>query len=85
MANVTLSPRETRIQMIKFTLFSISAGVIQILSFTLMNELAALPSTRTVQAPHSPCAQPFFVPVRPISSRITSSSVRWASTRRARA
>lgn len=43
MANVTLSPRETRIQMIKFTLFSISAGVIQILSFTLMNELAALP------------------------------------------
>ena len=43
MANVTLTPRETRIQMIKFTLFSISAGVIQILSFTLMNELAALP------------------------------------------
>ena len=43
MANVTLTPRETRIQMIKFTLFSISAGVIQIFSFTLMNELAALP------------------------------------------
>ena len=27
------------IQMIKFTLFSISAGVIQVLSFTLLNEL----------------------------------------------
>ena len=28
---------------IKFTLFSISAGVIQIVSFTLLNELTALP------------------------------------------
>ena len=28
---------------IKFTLFSISAGIIQILSFTLLNELTALP------------------------------------------
>ena len=43
MANVKLTPRETRIQMLKFTLFSISAGVIQVLSFTLMNELADLP------------------------------------------
>lgn len=31
--------KETFIQAIKFTLFSISAGVIQILSFTLLNEL----------------------------------------------
>ena len=28
---------------IKFTLFSISAGIIQIISFTLLNELASLP------------------------------------------
>lgn len=28
---------------IKFTLFSISAGIIQIISFTLLNELTALP------------------------------------------
>ena len=31
------------IQMVKFTLFSISAGIIQIGSFTLMNELLPLP------------------------------------------
>ena len=31
------------IRTIKFTLFSISAGIIQILSFTLLNELMALP------------------------------------------
>ena len=31
------------IQMIKFTLFSISAGVIQVVSFTLMNELLTIP------------------------------------------
>ncbi|MBQ2941984.1 MAG: GtrA family protein [Clostridia bacterium] len=31
------------IQMVKFTLFSISAGIIQIGSFTLMNELFPLP------------------------------------------
>ncbi len=29
----------TTIQMIKFTLFSISAGIIQVLSFTIFNEL----------------------------------------------
>ncbi len=33
--------RKTYFQAIKFTLFSISAGVIQVLSFTLMNELLA--------------------------------------------
>ena len=30
-------------QMVKFTLFSISAGIIQVVSFTLMNELLTLP------------------------------------------
>lgn len=30
-------------QMVKFTLFSVSAGVIQVASFTLMNELLKLP------------------------------------------
>src|SRR6266487_3407191 len=33
------------------------------------------PSTRTVQVPHSPSSQPCFVPVKPRSSRSTSSSV----------
>ena len=35
--------RENVWQMVKFTLFSISAGVIQVGSFTLMNELLTLP------------------------------------------
>lgn len=30
-------------QMVKFTLFSISAGIIQIVSFTLLNELVKMP------------------------------------------
>ena len=34
--------KKTLWQVIKFTLFSISAGVIQIASFTLLNELAGL-------------------------------------------
>jgi putative flippase GtrA len=38
-----LTKKQTIIQIIKFTLFSVSAGVIQLLSFTLLNELAALP------------------------------------------
>ena len=33
--------RESIFQMLKFTLFSISAGIIQVLSFTLFNELCA--------------------------------------------
>ncbi len=33
----------TTIQMIKFTLFSISAGIIQVLSFTIFNELCHWP------------------------------------------
>lgn len=43
MSDIRLTPHETRVQIIKFTMFSISAGIIQILSFTLMNELAKLP------------------------------------------
>src|SRR6267378_2195376 len=35
----------------------------------------AVPSTSTVQVPHSPSSQPCFVPVSPRSSRSTSSSV----------
>ncbi|MBE6650523.1 MAG: GtrA family protein [Ruminococcaceae bacterium] len=35
--------KDTFIQIVKFTLFSISAGVIQIGSFALLNELATLP------------------------------------------
>lgn len=35
--------RSNLIQVVKFTLFSISAGIIQIGSFTLLNELAKLP------------------------------------------
>src|SRR5258708_22443925 len=37
------------------------------------------PSTKTVQVPHSPSSQPCLVPVRPRSSRSTSSSVLWAA------
>lgn len=37
--NKPLTKKDNIIQMIKFTIFSISAGIIQILSFTLMNEL----------------------------------------------
>src|SRR4029453_4812980 len=35
----------------------------------------ALPSMSTAQVPHSPSSQPCLVPVRPASSRKTSSSV----------
>src|SRR5881409_884197 len=38
-----------------------------------------MPSTSTVQVPHSPSSQPCFVPVRPRSSRRTSSSVLWGA------
>ena len=41
-------------------------------------ELTASPSSRIVQAPHSPISQPHFVPGRPMSSRSNSSSVRLA-------
>ena len=48
----------------------------------MRQELTGWPSSSTVQAPHSPAPQPFLVPVSPISSRMTSSSVRCVSTRR---
>ena len=35
--------RENVWQMVKFTLFSISAGIIQVVTFTLMNELLTIP------------------------------------------
>lgn len=38
-----ITPRETVGQAIKFGLFSTSAGIIQALSFTVMNEFTALP------------------------------------------
>src|SRR5947208_4675626 len=38
-----------------------------------------VPSTRTVQVPHSPSSQPCLVPVSPRSSRSTSSSVLWGA------
>lgn len=37
-----LSRRENIWQMVKFTLFSVSAGIIQVASFTLLNEVAHL-------------------------------------------
>ena len=40
----TLSARQQTWQMLKFTLFSISAGGIQFLSFTLMNEVFRFPT-----------------------------------------
>jgi putative flippase GtrA len=39
----TLTSKETAWQAIKFTLFSVSAGAVQILSFTVLTELTALP------------------------------------------
>lgn len=41
--NVSLTPRQNAIQVIKFVLFSISAGAIQAITFTLMNETMNLP------------------------------------------
>ncbi len=43
MPNSTLTPKETKIQILKFTLFSISAGIIQVITFTIMNETLELP------------------------------------------
>lgn len=40
--NQGLSARQRALQMLRFTLFSISAGVIQALSFTLLNEATEL-------------------------------------------
>ncbi|MCK5130353.1 MAG: GtrA family protein [Clostridiales bacterium] len=38
-----LTPKQNFIQFLKFTMFSITAGIIQIISFTLLNELTQLP------------------------------------------
>ncbi len=38
-----MTKNQTLLQSVKFTLFSISAGVIEVGSFTLMNELAKMP------------------------------------------
>lgn len=40
---VELTPKQNAFQFFKFTLFSISAGAIQFLSFTALNELTSLP------------------------------------------
>src|SRR5216684_1202713 len=45
-----------------------------------MHDTMRRPSICTVQAPHSPRSQPFFVPVSPSSSRNASSSVMRGST-----
>ena len=44
------------------------------LAASVMQASRGWPSTSTVQAPHSPPSQPCLVPVRPSSSRSTSSS-----------
>ena len=38
-----LTPKQNFMQFLKFTMFSITAGIIQIISFTLLNELTQLP------------------------------------------
>lgn len=43
MNTITPTKKQSIIQMIKFTFFSISAGLIQIITFTLMTELTKLP------------------------------------------
>lgn len=44
-ANQSLTKKENTVQVIKFALFSASAGIIQAISFALMNELTVLPYT----------------------------------------
>ena len=43
MAEAKTNEKKSFWQVVKFTLFSISAGIIQVVSFTLLNELALLP------------------------------------------
>src|SRR6188474_2980095 len=47
---------------------------------SIRQDRAGSPSTRIVQAPHTPCSQPACVPVRPMVSRRQSSSVERGST-----
>src|SRR5450631_1522598 len=46
----------------------------------IRQEFTVSPSTRIVQAPHSPSPQAYLVPVRPIWSRSMSSALIWAAT-----
>lgn len=41
--NAKFSIRENTVQFLKFTMFSVSAGVIEVVTFTLLNELTGLP------------------------------------------
>ena len=43
--NQSLSKKENAAQVIKFVLFSASAGIIQAITFALMHELTSLPYT----------------------------------------
>src|SRR5688572_1667849 len=47
---------------------------------SIKQERAERPSSRMVQAPHTPCSQPRCVPVRPSSTRRKSASVRRTGT-----
>ena len=49
----------------------------------IRQELTDAPSTRMVQAPHSPSPQPYLVPVRPSTSRSISSALMPAADARA--
>src|SRR2546423_14862270 len=51
---------------------------------SMRHDRAAAPSTSTVQAPHTPCSHPMWVPVRSRSSRRKSASVLRGSTVAAR-
>ena len=52
---------------------------------SVRHDTTRLPSSSTVQAPHVPWSQPFFVPVRSSSSRSASTSVTRLSYRSRRA
>jgi len=43
MKKITFQNKENMIQFLKFTMFSITAGIIEIVSFTLLNELGNFP------------------------------------------
>lgn len=41
--SVQLTPKQNFFQFLKFTMFSITAGIIQVVSFTILNEFSNLP------------------------------------------
>ena len=51
------------------------------LTAKIRQDRTGAPSSNTVQAPHTPCSQPTWVPVNPRSCRRKSDSVRRATTR----